>query len=544
MIFQFYDADCLAIVPIFVNTGAALLPAVLGALASVLAVVLRPRELLGLCRRKPYIPVLVVLAGIGIYFLGAMLLAGTDKTSAGKKHTQTGQISAGSTGIDWAKVALEILRNQHLANEPDITAVVPASQDGPAAPRIYRGDTSRCGYTGGPSPVGLVGLWEFSEPDTMYPSSPVAVGDCVYGASCLLDPPETYGIIFCLDAQTGRQRWLTDLKDPDTEAEFKGFFSSPAVSADGKYLVIGQGMHFDDNCELVCLDARTGRVHWLFETPLHIEGSPAIEGDIVVAGAGAIETGDSQKPKGHPGFVFAVRLSDGKELWRYQINDPESSPAIDNGIVYIGSGVNGSAVVALRTESDEVLREKGLERLIWNIPTPHPATGAVTLTDDLVLIGCGNSNYVFVAPNSEGFVLALEKPTGKLKWKVPVPDAVLGAIAVRNDIAICPVRNGEIIALDLKNSGSVLWRQRVHNNEPVLAGAALTENFAYVVSRDGYMLILNIEDGSVIEKQYINARGRPGEMGLSISSPFVANGRVYVGSETGGLRCFVGKELK
>jgi outer membrane protein assembly factor BamB len=190
------------------------------------------------------------------------------------------------------------------------------------------------------------------------------------------------------------------------------------------------------------------------------------------------------------------------------------------------------------------LEQKGLDRLIWHTPTPHPATGTITLTEDLVLIGCGNSNYVFVAENPEGFVLALDRETGNLLWEVPVPDAVLGAIAVRGDTAICPVRNGEVVALDLRRSGEILWRQRINGNSPALAGPAFTGELVYAVSQDGYLVVLDAADGSQVERHYINAPGKPGELGLSVSSPFVVGGRVYVGSETGGVRCFAGTKGK
>ena len=50
-------------------------------------------------------------------------------------------------------------------------------------------------------------------------------------------------------------------------------------------------------------------------------------------------------------------------------------------------------------------------------------------------------------------------------------------------------------------------------------------------------------NGEVLEQHYVNSPDRPGEMGLSTSSPFVSAGKVLVGSETGGLRCFVGEEV-
>jgi len=444
---------------------------------------------------------------------------------------------------------------QQPTQDPAQPAIAPDPPDEAPRAAIFRGDASRCGHLGGGSPSELTQLWPFSEPNTMYLSSPIVVGDAVYGASCLLDPPTNYGSIFCLDADTGQQRWYTDLVvDPDSgeEMEFKGFFSSPAISADGKYLVIGQGLHSESDCQLVCLEADSGKLRWLVPTPLHIEGSPAIEGDVVIAGAGAIEVGPDHKPAGdpagvgHPGYVLAVRLSDGKELWQHRVNDPESSPVVDRGIAYIGSGINGSKVVALRIETDEELQQKGLDRVVWEVDTPYPATGTVTLADDLLLIGCGKGDYVFAAPDPAGVVLALDRATGEVRWQQQVDDAVLGPIAAGHGKAVCPVRNGEVIALDLgaAEGDRVLWRQKISRDTPVLAGPAFTGDYVYAVSQDGYLVVLDGADGNVLQRLYINAEDKPGEMGLSLSSPIVAGGRVYVGSETGGLQCFVGKVLK
>ncbi|MFW5693185.1 MAG: PQQ-binding-like beta-propeller repeat protein, partial [Thermoguttaceae bacterium] len=416
----------------------------------------------------------------------------------------------------------------------------------PSEASIYRGGPSRCGYGGGGSPLKLKPFWDYNEDFTMYLASPLVVGDAVYGATCVLDPPGNYGAVFCLDATAGEERWYTDVFiDPGSgeERELKAFFSSPAVSADGKYLVIGQGLHHDEDCELICLDAQSGAVRWVVPTPLHIESSPAIEGEVVVAGAGAVE-GDDLKPKGDPGYVFAVRLSDGEPLWKYPVNDPESSPVIRDGVAYIGSGLNGNAVVALRTAADEELAENGLDRLVWKTDTPYPAVGAVTLADDLVLIGCGNANYVFMSPDPKGAVLAFDRETGAVRWRTDVSNSVLGAIAVCDGKAVCAVLGGEIVAIDVKDGGKVLWRTLVRERSLLKAGPALTGTHVYALTHDGYLCVLDAADGSVLEEHYINSPSKPGEMGLSTSSPFVAGGKVFVGSETGGLRCFVGKEVR
>jgi outer membrane protein assembly factor BamB len=103
----------------------------------------------------------------------------------------------------------------------------------------------------------------------------------------------------CLDGETGKPLWqTTEVKGegPQTQnsvfgnpAPLRPFFSSPAVTQDGKYLVIGQGLHEDRDCSLLCFDASTGQLRWAVKTPLHIESSPAIAGDVAVVGAGAVE---------------------------------------------------------------------------------------------------------------------------------------------------------------------------------------------------------------------------------------------------------------
>lgn len=403
---------------------------------------------------------------------------------------------------------------------------------------VFRHDFARRGYDGGAIPLGLKPLWMFRKQHVMVLSSPAVSNGRVYGAGCLLDVFQNCGSIFCLDAQTGRPIW--EVEDIGGK-ELKGIFSSPAITADSKYLVVGEGLHYDRDSGLICLDARTGRLHWRVATPLHVEGSPAIRGNMVVAGAGAIEDAQAgHRPVGDSGFVFAVRISDGKKLWRYALADPESSPAIaEDGTVYIGSGYHGNAVVALRSEADEELENRKLARLVWKTPTPHPATGTVTLSGDLVIVGTGEGGYAQDVSERSGTVMALGRRDGKVRWRTELGGAVLGPVAAGGEVLVCAVRSGHVAALAM-DSGKVLWRRQVNGSAPVLAGPALAGSVVYAVSNDGYLAVLSARDGRVIEKHYLNDKEQPGELRLSVSSPTVAGGRVYVGSETGGLRCFTG----
>jgi outer membrane protein assembly factor BamB len=232
--------------------------------------------------------------------------------------------------------------------------------------------------------------------------------------------------------------------------------------------------------------------------------------------------------------VFAVRISNGQLLWKQAVNDPESSPAIDaDGIAYIGSGFNGKAVVALRTGTDEELQAQGVARVVWRTDFPYPITAPITLSGDLVIAGGGNGDMVHSDRNPQGLVVALNRKTGEIAWQVKFEDSVLGRITARDGVLVCPLRTGEVAALAV-GDGHLLWRSRVSGTAPVLSGGALTSEFAYAVSSDGYLAAFSLSTGKMVSKVYLNDQRKPGT-GLSISSPLLVGDRIIVGSETGGL---------
>jgi outer membrane protein assembly factor BamB len=383
--------------------------------------------------------------------------------------------------------------------------------------------------------MGLARLWVFQPEDTLFLGTTVVAGDRVFAAGSQTDLGGYTGLLACLDRKTGKPIWqITEIKGES----LRPFFSSPALSEDGKSLVIGQGLHEDRDCSLLCFAADTGQLRWAMKTPLHIESSPAVHGDFAVVGAGAVE-GQDGRAVGDPGFCLAVRISDGTLLWRQPVNDPESSPAVDgDGTVYVGSGLNGCAVVALRSESDEELAAKGLNRIVWRTAVGQPITGPITLAGDSVIVGGGNGDMVHSNRAPQGLVAVLDRKTGTLLWQTRLDDAVLGGIACKDGVLICPVRTGDVAALSLKD-GSPLWKTRISGSSPVLGGCAFTGKRVYATSSDGTLAALDSRDGKVLEKICLNDQARPGTS-LTLASPRVVDGCILVGSETGGLRCLSG----
>jgi outer membrane protein assembly factor BamB len=526
--------DLFAVVPIFTSAATALLPTILAAVGSVVAIALKPRELWRLTYRRPFAVGGSVAATL---FMIAVVFA---LSTAGKSRTAQAEPQV-IASIDWAKIAEEIIAKQRAGAAPLALAgpsAIDKSSDTPATNSLALGrDFARCFYGGGPAPTQPALHWRFQPEDTMFLSSPLVAGGRVYAAGCQSDLGAYTGLITAIDFESGKPLWqVTQLEDDVLQP----FFSSPALTADGKYLVIGQGLHTDSGSSLLCFEAATGTLHWRIRTTRHIESSPAIFGDLAVVGAGAIED-TAGNAVGDPGFVLAVRISDGKELWRQPVNDPESSPAIgSDGVVYIGSGNHGNAVVAIRSEDDQRLRDGKIERVAWRTPLTLPVTSAITLCGDLVVAGAGNGDFVRSNQNAKGTVVALESKTGAIRWQTPLDDAVLGVIAATGNMLFCPCRSGEVLALSA-DDGHVLWRTRLSGTAPVLSGVAVADKRLYAVSGDGYLAILGPEDGKLRSRTYLNDPAKPGS-GLSISSATIIAGRIVVGSETGGLECFAGSE--
>lgn len=475
----------LAVVPILVQAGTTAFSAILAGAGTLLAALFRPLEWLRWCRRKPASAALLIF---GMLCLGGGLV-GLGHRMAARARSQT----------DWAQVAINLIHSEQSTHSAGSTEA---------------------------GPHNLRPLWEFQLPGASFLSTPVLANGRLYAASCAVDVSGTFGSIFCLDATTGQLIWQVDKID---NQDLKAFFSSPALSADGKFLLIGEGLHFDTACHLICLNAATGALHWKIDVPKnHVESSPAILGDMVVVGAGAIERAN-HLPVESPGYALAVGISDGRIRWQSDIVDPESSPAIGrDGIVYIGSGVNGSAVVALDAQG----------RRLWKTSTPYPATGAVSLLPELVIIGTGRGDFVNADSHPAGAVLTLDRISGRILWKTEFPDAVLGNLAIVEGKIFCPVRDGTVVALNLEN-GEKIWSQQI-SHAPILAGPTCSGGSLYAVSSDGFLVVLEQKTGRLLEKHALNDEAHPGRQNLCVSAPLVSDGRVFVGSETGGLRCFRG----
>src|SRR3954462_13544368 len=107
----------LAVVPIFMGAGAALMPTILAAVASVAAVIFKPRELMRLCRSRPIstiitIAVIVLAAGVSPWWLGGSRPGPAVAAGAGEGRSKPRYY--------WSKVAAELIAQEKAGKQPTV----------------------------------------------------------------------------------------------------------------------------------------------------------------------------------------------------------------------------------------------------------------------------------------------------------------------------------------------------------------------------------------------------------------------------------------
>lgn len=196
------------------------------------------------------------------------------------------------------------------------------------------------------------------------------------------------GVLYAIDAASGGLRWKFATEGASIDSEKWGFdrrsiVSSPAV-ADGVVTFGSRDAH------QYALDAATGRLLWKLAHPVAFtpdhqelawcEGSPAI-------GDGVSYVGSSD---GH--FVNAVELATGKERWRHATPQRViGSPAISGDLVVAG-GEDGQVFALDRKDGS----------LVWSFPTPARVYSSPAVVGSVVFVGSSDGRLYALADRRSG----------------------------------------------------------------------------------------------------------------------------------------------
>jgi outer membrane protein assembly factor BamB len=320
----------------------------------------------------------------------------------------------------------------------------------------------------------------------------------------------------------------------------------------------------------------TVRLLWTYEAGESIESSAAIVGGTVYVG--------TQK-----GELLSLSLANGKLYWKYTIDAPigESSPSYSDGIVYVGDlsgwfhAVNardGKKLWAFKTGSeiksspvvvgDRVLIGSYDQNLYclstrdgsvrWKVRTDGPVHSTPSVMDGVAYIaGCdemfrgirvadgrqvvqvSSGAYTGASPALRGGgafygtfdneVLMVSLQDRRIIWRYQHPERKFpfySSAAVVADLLV--VGGRDKLVHGISSAGKPLWtfatRARVESS-PAIAGGRV-----FVGSNDGRFYVLNLNTGAKLWEFTAGAA-------LS-ASPAIANGRVVIGAQDGRLYCF------
>lgn len=385
-------------------------------------------------------------------------------------------------------------------------ATVEKGEDWP----LFRGGPARTGCVDdGLEPVRPKLAWMWKDGGTAIFSSPAVVGNRVHVTTALTGLFGK-GRILCFDADTGELVWET------APPGFQATFSSPVVSGDR--LVCGEGLHFTKNARVVCVDLadrRQGKILWTYRTKSHVECTPVIHEGRVYVGAGDDGYYCFELEPDETGAARVVWHTGGENY-----PDAETSLIVHEGLVYAGLGRGGQAICVLDAATGKEIKR---------MATDYPVFSPPAIAEGKLFVGMGAGDYVYRAEELDqkpaGAVWCIDLASLEPVWKYPVGRTVLGAVAVRGGRVYFGARDGVLHCLD--TDGRLVGKWNAY--APIVTGPAVTERLVCVVTDAGVLYAL--------DRQTLEPRWEfPVSSGpLLFSSPAVARGRVYLGTEHDGL---------
>ncbi len=373
----------------------------------------------------------------------------------------------------------------------------------------FRGDANRTGNVDGlPGPENGTLSWPFSPKNrkmVQFFSSPAVVGNRLYIGTALGGFFSASGVTYCIDTDTKEIVWQHESDIP--------IASSPAVVAGRVY--IGEGFHEDSGCQLRCLDAQTGDPIWSFTTASHVESTPFITKGRLYFTAGA-------------DGIYCIDALAGEEIWHFPAVHADMSPLVKDGKVFFGTGYGDYKVYAVDADNGKEIWSKSMPYSVWGNPSSH---------QNLVYFGLSTGNFAESGPNPKGKVVAFNIENGDIAWEHKAGDGVLTAIVVHDDYVTFGSRDGHVYTLKATNGD--IHREK-DLGSPVLSSPAVTKDAMYVATEDGMIYSLNIANGDVLWEY--NARTI--KAGLKfISSPTIANEKLYIGSSLSYILCVGGDKV-
>ena len=302
--------------------------------------------------------------------------------------------------------------------------------------------------------------------NTFATETPCAAADGVYAFFGAV------GTLVALD-RDGTERWRRDLGPQPIQNQF-GTGSSPLLH--GGRLFIQR--YNEDQGQLLCLDAATGRDLWTATGPKGTSWSTPF----VWTNAGVEEVVTAGQ-----GMIVAHAVADGQERWRFGGIDTSfaCSPVADAEAVYFGTSSPGSKAPAAAIKgggSGDLTLPKG-EKASDRVPWSRTKSGAGMASPVVV----GEHLYFF-----DKIAVCLDKRTGEERYRKRLPSgtSAIGSPLVIGDRIYLVNEKGKTVVVKAGPAFELLAESSLGSTDEIFwATPAVAGNSLYIRSSDALYCI-------------------------------------------------------
>jgi len=263
--------------------------------------------------------------------------------------------------------------------------------------------------------------------------------------------------------------------------------------------------------------AKFSGVKWSFKTGGPIVASPAVADGVVYIGSW-----DS--------YIYAIEQSTGKEKWKFKTSMPiASSPAVAGNTLYFVSGRGALAAIDIATGKPKWALPTEYERK-FEAKNLHGFGVAQTIADayDVFISSPVVDNGKVFFGSGDGNIYAADAETGILQWKFATKDVVHASPAVANNTVYVGSWDSYLYAIDA-TTGQQKWAFKTgednttHNQVGFQSSPAVVNGTIYVGCRDAHVYAIDAATG---HKKW----DYPTSKSWVVGTPTVRDGVVYVGT--------------
>jgi outer membrane protein assembly factor BamB len=254
---------------------------------------------------------------------------------------------------------------------------------------------------------------------------------------------------------------------------------------------------------LVLVDRSSGDVLWRSHLDGSVRAGPLLDED-------RLYVATESQPQGR---VYAIRLRDGRQIWRAPAGSVTAPLAFDGDGLY--AGTEEGLVLRLEPERGKVAWRRSLSGAVRAGPLVTPSGIVVATTSDTLFL--------------------LDRQTGAVHAQRSLPGAVLATPATDGRRVFLATTNGRIIAVDLA-SWSVTWDRDA--GDAVYGAPALVADTLFVLARNGrlWMIPVDAPDNATSHTLDIVATAGPTPLASGVLVGSVGGEVLLVDPRTGAIR--------